>query len=247
MERSLVGVSNGDECPTLFQSLRLKLTAARRTALMLATVLALVVTKPTPAGGALGNPPPQVDSIVPATVCEGGVELTINGSGFHEGATVSLGCTGVTDNAWAVSVAADGTQIRATFDGTGANPGDVCDVTVTNPDGKEDALPHTTVTVLTGPSVFLIDPSVVYNGINTRITIYATTLSPPLPANAVTITPSDGGAPISLPFNLVPMHPNWLQAIVPVGTAPSGYDLTLNDASGCTTTLPNAITVVDAL
>ncbi|MDB4959452.1 MAG: hypothetical protein JWO36_7021, partial [Myxococcales bacterium] len=213
------------------------------------TMLELVVTNPAPADCASStgfmvtlDAPPHVDSVVPATVCQGGGQITVNGSNFAPGAVVTEHCPGSTDvTAATVTVNADGTQLVATFGG-GAPAGTTCDVIVTNPDGCADRpLPHKTVNVTTGPIAFFVDPDVVYNGINTRITIYSTTISPPLPANAVTITM--GGTSTQLQFNTVAGHPNRVQAIVPKNQPPGVYDLTLEDNAHCPTTLPMAFTV----
>ena len=211
------------------------------------TMLALVVTNPAPADCSSStsftvtlDAPPHVDSVVPATMCQGGGQITVNGSNFAPGAVVTEHCPTVTITAATVDVNSDGTQLVATFGG-GASVG-ACEVIVTNPDGCEDRpLPHKTVNVTTGPIAFFTDPAVVFNGINTRMTIYATTISQPLPANAVTITM--GGTSTQLQFNTVVGHPNRLQAIVPKNQVPGVYDLTLEDNVHCPSTLPMAFTV----
>jgi len=215
------------------------------------TKVKVVVTNPAPADCASSevieltiNPPPRVDAVKPATVCEGGSQITITGKGFVDGAKVSLDCMGTVVDATTVTVSMDGTTIGATF-GPGAVANTTCDVIVQNPDGCQDRpLPHKTVNAVTGPILFFVDPPVVYNGINTRITLYSTTITPPLPADAVTIVPTGQSMPITqLMFNQVPNHPNRLQAIVPTGQAPGTYDITLKDNSGCFATLPQAMVV----
>jgi hypothetical protein len=220
-----------------------------------ATKVRVVVTNPAPADCASSEaieltiePPPKVVSVVPATVCEGGSQMTINGAGFQQGAAVTLDCAGAMTTASAVDVKPDGKTIGATF-GAGAVPGVTCDVIVTNPDGCQDRpLPHQKVNVTTGPILFFVDPPVVYNGINTRITLFATTIQAPLPGDAVTITPAGKSMPITkLDFNVVANHPNRLQAIVPIAQAPGTYDITLRDSSGCFATLPKALIVTKDL
>ena len=212
------------------------------------TMLSLVVTNPPPADcqSSTGfqvtlDVPPTVDGVVPSTVCQGGAQLTITGSGFLPGASVQLVCPGVTISAGTVTVNAGGTEISATFGG-GAPAGDTCDVVVQNPDGCQDRpLPHKTVHVATGPIAFFVDPDVVYNGINTRITVYATTITWP-----VTVTLAMGGtmqALQTLPEDI--NHPNRVQAIVPAGTAPGSYDIILSDGLNCPTDMPSALTVTN--
>jgi hypothetical protein len=213
----------------------------------------VVVTNPPPADCTSSNdvevtiePPPEVDAVMPSTVCEGGSQLTVTGKNIMMGATVSLDCGGSMTKASAANVTPDGTQVAATF-GAGATPGQTCDVIVTNPDGCEDRpLPHHQVTAVTGPIVFYVDPPVVYNGINTRITIFATTITPPV--KSVVITPMGMTMPMTqLTFNPVTGHPNRVQAIVPTNTMPGTYDLTLTDSSGCFATLPGAVKVTSDL
>jgi hypothetical protein len=219
------------------------------------TQVPVVVTNPKPADCASSEvimltiePPPKVDSVVPATVCSGGSQLTVTGSGFEAGAKVTLDCAGTRVDSIGVTVASDGKSLIATF-GAGAMAGASCDVIVTNLDGCEDRpLPHKTVSATTGPILFYADPGVIYNGINTRVTLYATSITPPLPADAVTITLNGAATPgTKLAFNTVAAHPNRLQAIVPKDQAPGVYDVTLKDNSGCFATLPKAFTVTKDL
>jgi hypothetical protein len=219
------------------------------------TQVPVVVTNPAPADCASSEaitltiePPPEVDAVVPGTVCQGGSQITITGKGFETGATVTLDCAGTKTTSGGVTVSADGKTITATFGG-GATPGTTCDVIVQNPDGCQDRpTPHKTVTITTGPILFYADPPVVYDGINTRVTLYATTITPPLPSDAVTMVVNGTATPITtLAYNTVAGHPNRLQAIVPKGQAPGSYDITLKDNSGCFATLPKAITVTSTL
>jgi len=213
------------------------------------TQFPLVVTNPPPADCASStsfevslDAAPTVTSVVPSTVCAGGAQLTIDGSNFEPGATVTLQCPDVTIQAGTVVVNESGTEIAATFGG-GAPANQTCNVIVQNPDGCTDLpLPHKTVSVSAGPIAFLVDPDVVYNGINTRITIYATTVSFPVTVELVqgaTVT-----ALATLPQD--PQHPNRVQAIVPTGQSPGVYDIELEDNLHCPTELPSALTVTDA-
>jgi hypothetical protein len=216
-------------------------------------VYPIVVKNPDPAGCSSTevinltiDDPPVVTGTVPKTLCQGGGNLTVNGQNFLPAATVSLQSMGQPTIMSASSIVnAAGTQIDATFGGP-LTAGDVYDVVVDNADGCTDAPPHQKVTVVTGPIAFFADPEIAYNGINTRITIYVTTLT--LPAT-VTITPAGMTAPVTTltVTGTVPGHPNRLQAIVPQGQAAGVYDLHLVDATLCPTVLPNAITVTSTL
>jgi hypothetical protein len=218
-------------------------------------VYAVLITNPLPAGCATTemvtltiDDPPIVTGTVPATLCQGGGTLQVNGSGFRPSSAVSLQATGLpTLSSASTTVNAAGTQLSAQMQGE-ATPGDVYDLVVDNSDGCTDAAPHQHVTIVTGPVAFFADPDVVYNGINTRVTVYVTTLMQPLPLNAVQIMPAGKTTPVTtLAWSPVPGHPNRVQVVVPEGQAPGSYDLTVNDATGCATVLAQALTVTNAL
>ena len=191
--------------------------------------------------------PPSVASVAPATVCAGGGKPTVNGSGFLPSASVTLVGNGQSLPGQNTAVNPPGTQLATTI-GAGAIPGNVYDLVVANGDGCSDPEPHKKVTAVSGPIAFFADPGVVYNGINTRVTVYATTLQLPLPASAVTIVPTGQAAPVTtLGWAPVANHPNRVQVIVPVGQAAGTYDLMMNDATGCQTILVGALTVTATL
>ncbi len=191
------------------------------------------------------NPPPKVTSVVPATVCSGGSTITIGGEGFITGAKAIIDCMGTRVESSTTTVTPDGKELQATF-GPGATPGSTCDVIVQNPDGCEDRpLPHKTVTVTPGPIVFYSDPPVVYNGVNTQITVFATTISGD---PTITINPSGAATPVTtLVDTAVTGHPNRRQATIPTGQAAGDYDIKLSDATGCSAILPKGVKVVSDL
>ncbi|MBI2390900.1 MAG: hypothetical protein HYV09_15015 [Deltaproteobacteria bacterium] len=213
------------------------------------TELDVVVTNPAPADCKTSetikltiNPPPRVDAVVPASVCEGGSQITVTGDFFQAGAKVTLKCPASSVDASKVAVES-ATKLTATFGG-GATPGEKCDVIVTNPDSCEDRpLPHKTVTVVTGPIVFYVDPPVVVNGVNMQATIFATSITKPLLAGAVTITDA-AGAETKLDPKEVTGYPNRVQVTIKSDQKAGVYDVTLRDSSACFATLPKGLTVV---
>lgn len=190
--------------------------------------------------------PPTVSSVAPATICSGGSKVTIDGTGFLGTPTVTLQAAGqATITGSNTTVNAGGTEVQTQI-GAGANPGSTYDVVVTNPDGCfDDPPPHKTVKVVPGPVLFLADPEVVYNGVNTGVTIYGTGFNRPFPAGALTMVPTGASTPVTTLTYVddAPAHPNRLDATVPKGQAAGVYDLYFADNSGCTAFLPKAITV----
>lgn len=222
---------------------------------------AVVMTNPPPAdcsaGGTLMvNPPPTVESVVPAHVCTGGGLLDIDGQGFLsvDGISPSVDLVSQTDatvfSASAVSCGPDcttgpGTSLQAAF-GVGPAVGVLYDLVVTNPDGCTDEAPHQVVSVIQGPLLFFVDPFVVASTVNSRITLFATSIAQPLPVGAVSIVPAGQLGPATV-LQTLPMDVNFpkrVQAIVPAGTAAGVYDVYLADATGCTgTKLEAGVTV----
>lgn len=211
----------------------------------------VVVTNPLPADCNTSEavslhvePPPTVASVAPATVCTGGRQFVIAGTGFIPTPSVQLEAAGkATVSSTAASVNQAGTQLTAQI-GAGAEVGTTYDVVVTNPDGCQDSVPHKTVTVVAGPLVYFADPEVVYNGVSTRVTIYTTGLTGAV--SDISIAPAGQLAPVTpLTWVTVPGHPNRGQVIIPKSQAVGKYDLMLTDSTTCSTVLPNAITVTN--
>lgn len=213
----------------------------------------VTVTNPPPAACSSSDvvtlhvePPPVVSGVVPVTLCQGGGTLALSGTGFLASAAVDL--VPVTSgppalHASSVAVGGGGTLLTAIFGG-GAVPPNQYDLTVDNLDGCADAAPHQRITAVTGPVAFFADPEVVYDGINTTVTVYVTTITGPITAVTVAIAPHGLSAPMtSLAPIAVPGHPNRVQVVIPAGQATGAYDLYLDDSTSCPSVLPNALTV----
>jgi hypothetical protein len=223
-----------------------------------ATKLSILVINPPPADCASAlapemltiEPPPKVTGVQPAKVCEGGSVLAISGENFLPGAIVTLHCPDGDFPATSVTVT-DDKNLSATF-GPGPSSPETCDVIVRNLDSCEDRpLPHQTVQVVPGPILFYVDPSVVYNGVTTYITLFSTAITAPTP-NTIVVSiipnPNTNNAPPTVLQHIYPVdvkYPNRVQAIVPKGQAPGEYDVTLQDDSGCMATLPKGLRVTD--
>src|SRR5215475_15977122 len=137
---------------------------------------------------------PTVTSTTPSTACQNGSVLTLSGSNFTSGMEVRLQAAGqVTVTSTATVASASGTALTVTLPG-GLVPGVAYDVVVGS-GSCTDVGPHTKATAVSGALAYLADPDVAYNGINTRVTLYATSLALPLPANAVQLTPTGQDSP----------------------------------------------------
>ncbi len=112
------------------------------------------VAKFTKLGSTTGNPAPTLNSISPTSgSANGGTPVTITGTGFASGATVSLGGTAATG----VTVVSS-TTITAT---TAAHAAGAVNVVVTNPDAQSDTLTngYTYTAVNPAPTVSSISPA----------------------------------------------------------------------------------------
>ncbi|HEY3449937.1 MAG TPA: IPT/TIG domain-containing protein [Myxococcales bacterium] len=220
----------------------------------------VTVTNPDPAGCSTANatvslkvvPPPAVTGVAPASICTNGGTLTLTGTDLGTNPTVTLTLAGFDDIAATnVSVNAAGTSLTVTLP-PGAEPD--TDYTILVNNGCDDTAPHKTVHIVPGPKLFFADPEVVYSGINTRVTLYVTSLN--LPLKSVSITPSAGGPPIDLTYT-VDASGRKVQVIIPADLdaatagaqplAPGEYDLSLADQVDCPATLAKAIRVTDSL
>jgi hypothetical protein len=217
---------------------------ARRVGIALGGIAAIWLSACSGGGGGSAQcTAPTVSAVVPLAICQGGSQMTVQGSGLASGMPVLLEAAGQAAVASTSTVASsDGKSLVATFP-SGLVPGVHYDVVVGSGSCVDPAPPHQ-VTAVAGAVAYLADPDVAYNGINTRVTVYATALALPLPGNAVEVTPAGQAAPVTtLGWAAVPGHPNRVQVILPQGQAPGTYDLRLTDAVGCQTLLPDALRV----
>ncbi len=211
----------------------------------------VTITNPAPAGCKSTepitiqvNPPPKVTGVKPMTICQGGGALDVTGTDFQKTPKVSLGSADAGSVTFMSSM-----EVQASWGGKDQfNPGMKYDLTLTNPDGCSDTLKDA-VTAVAGPVLFFVDPPVVFNGITTQVTMYATSVSPPL--MSVKLVPDDpmnqctGAVPVTLTAMIDPNHPKRILAEIPMGTVACTYDVQVQDNSGCPATLVNGVKVVD--
>ncbi len=202
--------------------------------------LALVVTAAALFAGGCSSKPKLV-SVSPTTLCANETNmLTLNGSDLHP-KTVQLAQSpdmGGGASVTAASVSGSGSTATATFTANTLMPSDTpYDVIVTNSDGSKTTLPAA-VTVVPGISIAAVDPATVYNGVDFPTSVYGIGMGA---VKTIQIAMA-GGAGIDL-TNVVAVDPNRADAVVPMGTPPGVYDVTVVDSNGCTATLPGALTV----
>jgi hypothetical protein len=124
----------------------------------------------------------------------------------------------------------------------GLAPGDY-DVVVRNPDGTE-AKGRITMKVLSdGPLILWADPTVVYNGISTQITIYGSNLGV-IDSAALRHPDTLEETPIELTGETAD---NRIQAIVPQDTAVGTYDVIVRSENGCQADLLDGLDVTDTV
>jgi hypothetical protein len=182
--------------------------------------------------------PPSITGIQPANICSDQQEtVTITGSGFASGATVTIG--GV--DATTVTVATDGTSIEAEYP-TGL-PAGTHDVTVNNGPGCGSTLPNA-LEVDPTPLVFFVDPPVLYSEISVEVTIFSTGLD--ADASNVELVADDGTA-TALTNVRSPARPNRILGTVPSGLDSGAYDVRVTSDIGCAGTLDDAVTITDTL
>jgi hypothetical protein len=89
--------------------------------------------------------------------------------------------------------------------------------------------------------VFFVDPPVLYNGINTEVTIFTSGLND-TPQN-IDFIDSSGTRTTLTTFSS--QQPNRIQATVPSGLSPGTYEVEVTAQSGCVGGLPGAVDVTD--
>lgn len=196
-----------------------------------AGAVAVVVTNPDTQSGTLAAgytyvPPPQPSAIAPqAGTANGGTSVTVSGSGFVAGATLSIGGSA----AQVASVTA--TSITAT---TGPHAAGVVDVVVKNPDGQTGTLPSAfSYNAAPKPILSMAQPSTGSSNGGTSVTLSGASFAPGA-------TVAFGGTPAA---NVTFGDPTSLVAVTPPH-AVGAVDVTLVNPDGQMAVLKGGFTFV---
>ena len=173
--------------------------------------------------GFVVHAPPELISINPsASAPDKVVTLTIAGTGFQPGMTITLlaappvVCT-------AVTVAPDGLSATCTLDLTGVAPG-TYDIAVDNGDGCSDTLPLA-FTVGDEFALTSIDPPFGCTCDDTSVTIGSAGAFASTPR--VEMRPAGQGGPVTIMKRVAFVDASTLTAVVPAGLALGDYDITV--------------------
>jgi hypothetical protein len=179
-------------------------------------------------------PPPTVTKVSPNIVCTGGL-VTITGTGFRPGATVTIGSTTLSGSSVTVT-----SSTTITVSVGPMPPGGPYDVTVRNPDGCSSKTLPSALTVVPGPIIVAVDPSTVYSKVSFPIAIFGSGFK------TGSIVTADASPPVTLTVTAVAS--GRIDALVPANSLqPGTYDITVKDPGGCSYTLRQALTVTDKL
>ena len=164
---------------------------------------------------------PTIDSVVPTRVCSAGSSVTVNGTDLHPDAEANLDGQPADD----VDVDANGQTATVTFDGplsTGeatfefVNPGN-CGTEYTEEDLR----------ITDGPEPIFVDPPVVFNQMNTQVTIYGAGLFGGSIDQVELVHPD--GETTDLEFDVDDDRANVVQAEIPENMLDDVDDADFND------------------
>lgn len=187
-------------------------------------------------------PKPQIDSVAPLAACQGSPSLTLTGTAFHDGMSVQLNDLTGGATADVVTVSEDGTSANARFMWV---PSGTYNLSAQNLGGCSHTF-ATTISIELGPVAFFADPATVYNGIDTRLTIYTAEFIAAQRPLSVYIVPSDGGDAIPL-TSVDDSDLRKVMATVPDAVPTGIYDVRVDGTTGqcATAVLPAGLTVVN--
>jgi cysteine-rich repeat protein len=183
--------------------------------------------------------PPTITGVFPGQVCEGTGTVQVRGTDFIPASEVELFRGVETIAANPVSFVSD-TRVDATF--SGMTPG-LFNVRVRNAVACSATLANA-VEVVPTPSVYFVDPEVVYSGINMQVTIYVAGINGGM-VTYVGVRASDGGVVTTqLDHVYDDSQPGQIQAVVPAGRLADGfYDVEVRDFANCVAVLPRGLRV----
>lgn len=185
---------------------------------------------------------PKLVSVTPTTICANeDSTITITGSDLSSSGKVQIGSAdadmGSVPLVAAASVTGSGSMIMAKFPANSLTPHD-SPLDLVYSDGGKRVVLTGVITVVPGISISAVDPATVYNGVDFPTSVYGTGMGA---VKTIQISMA-GGAGIDL-TGVNAVDNNRADAVVPMGTPPGVYDVTVVDQNGCTATLAAALTV----
>ncbi len=185
--------------------------------------------------------PPTLSGVTPSKLCRSGGSLTLTGTNFTSSMQVNLlSSPPVTGG----PVSLTGTTSATSAFAGPLTVGGPYDVQVVTAAGSCNATRTGQITVTDGPVVFFMDPSVVFNGITTQATVYASGFA----ASGLTvgIRPNGTTTVTTLTATYNPVKANRINVTLPAGLAVGSYDVIVTDAvtTQCPGVLLNAFKVV---
>jgi hypothetical protein len=185
-------------------------------------------------------PPPDIESVSPATICTGGGIFTITGTQLAGVYAYLVDSSGGEVHPSSITVNAEGTEAQVAF-GAGLRP-DTYDLHVTGAGGCHDMLTGA-ITVTLGPVAYYLDPPAVFSGVSVRAILYVSGMTGP--PGSLSVAPAGGGAETTLPDVVWdPGAPNRIRATIPAGLDAGVYDIFARDVGGCDAFLARGLTVV---
>jgi hypothetical protein len=170
--------------------------------------------------------PPTIVEVSPNTVCNFGQLVTITGSGFREGTTVTVGGEPlanqeIVDDMTITGTVPDGLATDATYD-----------VVITSPEGCT-ATVEGAITI--GSTVFTVEaivPDRGWTGIDNPVTIYGEGFIDGMTVELIGAAPDGGNWPLD--FVTVDPSGTFIEAVVPAGGEPGGpYPVSVAAPDGC--------------
>ena len=180
------------------------------------------------------NDPPEVTSVDPDLICEGGGTVTLYGEGFSSSTVVLFDTT----EADSVTVISD-TEVLADVPAD-LDPG-VYDITVYTAEDCSSTLENA-LEITEEPTLLFMDPPVTYTEISVQATIYVAGADYEI--TDLYLEDSEGDR-TTLDYEV--LDGARLIATIPSGLTADTYSLWLEDEIGCEVSLSDAITVSDEL
>ncbi|MGB0592546.1 MAG: DUF4215 domain-containing protein [Myxococcota bacterium] len=185
------------------------------------------------------GPPPQITTSEPPEACPGSVTLSVTGTGFGAGTTWTLGGIEASSSEIVEGVA------TLTFEGVPSGAlGTSYPLTATNGAGCADTL-NDAVFVVPDPTLFFVDPPVVFNSLDFIATIFVSGVNGG-DVQRVALRESGSGDPFQdVDFTYDPADADEVSTTIPAGLvteeSSASFDVLLIDALGCPTVLNEGV------